>query len=55
VSYYKLYCESWANNWGQKWSGEKQIETRRWLNDILSIDVVKLWIVCIIFAEMMSF
>ena len=19
VSYYKLYCESWANNWGQKW------------------------------------
>ncbi|HHU84818.1 MAG TPA: hypothetical protein GXZ23_06595 [Clostridiales bacterium] len=29
VSYYKLYCESWANNWGQKWSGEKQIETRR--------------------------
>ena len=24
VSYYKLYCESWANKWGQKWSGEKQ-------------------------------
>ena len=24
VSYYKLYCESWANSWGQKWSGMKQ-------------------------------
>ena len=24
VSYYKLYCESWANRWGQIWSGEKQ-------------------------------
>lgn len=24
VSYYKLYCESWANVWGQKWSGLKQ-------------------------------
>lgn len=24
VSYYKLYCEAWANAWGQKWSGEKQ-------------------------------
>lgn len=24
VSYYKLYCESWANAWGQKWSGLKQ-------------------------------
>ncbi|MBQ7689496.1 MAG: hypothetical protein IJT27_09800 [Clostridia bacterium] len=24
VSYYKLYCESWANRWGQRWSGEKQ-------------------------------
>ncbi|MBQ3087651.1 MAG: hypothetical protein IKM24_11190 [Clostridia bacterium] len=24
VSYYKLYCESWANNWGQKWSRRKQ-------------------------------
>ncbi|MBR0537237.1 MAG: hypothetical protein IJK40_03730 [Clostridia bacterium] len=21
VSYYKLYCESWANSWGEKWSG----------------------------------
>ena len=20
VSYYALYCESWANNWGEKWS-----------------------------------
>lgn len=25
VSYYKLYCESWANKWGQKWSGLKQL------------------------------
>lgn len=24
VSYYKLYCESWANSLGQKWSGLKQ-------------------------------
>ena len=24
VSYYKLYCESWANSWGQTWSGETQ-------------------------------
>ena len=24
VSYYKLYCESWANKLGQKWSGLKQ-------------------------------
>lgn len=24
VSYYKLYCESWANKWGQKWSGLTQ-------------------------------
>lgn len=23
VSYYKLYCESWANNWGQKATGLK--------------------------------
>lgn len=28
ISYYKLYCESWANKWGQKWSGYKQIEKR---------------------------
>lgn len=25
VSYYKLYCESWANKWGQKWSGYRQL------------------------------
>lgn len=24
ISYYKLYCESWANKWGEKWSGEKR-------------------------------
>lgn len=24
VSYYKLYCESWANKWGSLWSGMKQ-------------------------------
>lgn len=24
VSYYALYCESWANNWGEKWSGLKR-------------------------------
>ena len=24
ISYYKLYCESWANCWGEKWSREKQ-------------------------------
>lgn len=24
VSYYKLYCESWANQWGSRWSGMKQ-------------------------------
>ena len=24
VCYYKLYCVSWANKWGQKWSGLKQ-------------------------------
>ena len=24
VSYYKLYCESWANRWGSLWSGMKQ-------------------------------
>ena len=24
VSYYHLYCESWANKWGSKWSGMKQ-------------------------------
>ena len=24
ISYYKLYCESWANRWGERFSGEKQ-------------------------------
>ena len=24
VSYYKLYCESWANKWGEKWSSLKR-------------------------------
>lgn len=24
ISYYKLYCESWANKWGSRWSGMKQ-------------------------------
>mgnify|MGYP001039820569 FL=1 len=24
ISYYKLYCEKWANAWGQKFSGMKQ-------------------------------
>lgn len=24
VSYYWLYCESWANVWGQKWSSDTQ-------------------------------
>lgn len=24
ISYYKLYCESWANKWGEKFSGKKQ-------------------------------
>lgn len=28
VSYYKLYCESWANTWGEKWSAEKQSFSR---------------------------
>jgi len=23
VSYYKLYCESWANRWGLRWSKEQ--------------------------------
>ena len=25
ISYYKLYCEKWANNWGQKATGLKMI------------------------------
>lgn len=24
VSYYRLYCESWANKWGAAWTGLKQ-------------------------------
>lgn len=27
VSYYKLYCESWANSWGQKATGMKMVDT----------------------------
>lgn len=26
ISYYKLYCERWANRWGEAWSGEKRRE-----------------------------
>lgn len=26
VSYYKLYCESWANSWGEKFSHMKRVE-----------------------------
>ena len=25
VSYYKLYCESWANRWGEKFSKMKRV------------------------------
>ena len=28
VSYYKLYCESWANNWGQKFSKMEMINKK---------------------------
>lgn len=28
VSYYKLYCEAWANVWGEKGSGLKRSETK---------------------------
>ncbi len=28
VSYYKLYCESWANSWGEKFSKMKRTETK---------------------------
>lgn len=28
ISYYKLYCEAWANLWGQKWSGYKQFKSK---------------------------
>ena len=27
ISYYKLYCESWANNWGQKATKLKMVDT----------------------------
>ena len=27
ISYYKLYCEAWANAWGQKATGMKMVET----------------------------
>lgn len=27
VSYYKLYCEAWANSWGQKATGMKMVDT----------------------------
>ena len=27
VSYYKLYCEAWANNWGQKATKMKMVDT----------------------------
>ena len=29
VSYYKLYCESWANSWGEKFSQMKRVKTDR--------------------------
>ena len=29
VSYYKLYCESWANAWGQKFSVMKMINIKK--------------------------
>ena len=28
VSYYKLYCESWANKWGEKWSNMRQFNIK---------------------------
>ncbi len=27
ISYYRLYCEAWANLWGEKWSGRKRSDT----------------------------
>ncbi len=27
VSYYKLYCESWANSWGEKFSHMERVKT----------------------------
>ncbi len=29
VSYYKLYCEAWANNWGQKATKMKMVDTQK--------------------------
>lgn len=29
VSYYKLYCESWANSWGEKFSKMKRVEINK--------------------------
>lgn len=29
VSYYKLYCESWANSWGEKFSHMKRVEIKK--------------------------
>ncbi len=29
VSYYKLYCESWANSWGEKFSQMKRVEKNK--------------------------
>ena len=29
VSYYKLYCESWANSWGEKFSKMKRIQNEK--------------------------
>lgn len=29
VSYYKLYCESWANSWGEKFSKMKRVEVEK--------------------------
>ncbi len=27
-SYYDLYCEKWANAWGEKWTGMERVEKR---------------------------
>ena len=29
VSYYKLYCESWANSWGEKFSKMKRVQNEK--------------------------
>lgn len=29
ISYYKLYCEGWANNWGQKASKMKMVDINK--------------------------